>query len=68
MSEKPHLHQLAVDCGAMVLGDPPHYLFTAGQLADLARAIDGPAMELFDLADRLEKSDKPVRIIVDSHQ
>lgn len=27
------LHQIAVECGATVLGDPPHYLLSADQLA-----------------------------------
>lgn len=33
------LHELAVNCGATVLGDPPHYLMTAEQLAAIAERL-----------------------------
>jgi hypothetical protein len=53
-----HLHQLAVMAGATALGNPPQYLFSAKQLAELVRMVDPHAAELIALADRLEAAGK----------
>lgn len=34
------LHQAAIEAGATVLGDPPHYLLTAEQLFEFLRLVE----------------------------
>lgn len=36
------LHQAAIDAGASVLGDPPHYLMDAAQLAVFVALLREP--------------------------
>lgn len=36
------LHQIAVECGAVVMGERPHYLMTAEQLAAIVSKAQEP--------------------------